>query len=116
MGKKKKSASKVGSRTATTFNPLGSKKAEFTRDYGQFSIAKIHSVHEDLGVVVGLLDEHTTGAIPIEWFNKDDEYWRPNRLACPYVYDTNRRQWAIDKYNEIKEQIEKGILDKEKTT
>jgi hypothetical protein len=93
------------------FDPFAKKVEEFRRDYGQFSIAKIHSVHENLGVVVGLLDEHTTGAIPIEWFNRVNETWRPNGLACPYVYDSNRRQWAIDKYNELKEQIEKENSD-----
>lgn len=99
--------SKIGSRGG--FNPLA-KKDEFIRDYGQFSIAKIHSVHEDLGLVVGLLDEHTTGAIPIEWFTKvDEETWRPNGLACPYVYDTTRRQEAIDKYNEIKDTIAEAV-------
>jgi hypothetical protein len=88
------------------FDPFAKKVEEFQRDYGQFSIAKIHGVYEDLGVVVGLLDEHTTGAIPIEWFIKvDEETWQPNRLACPYIYDSNRRQEAIKKYNEIKDQI-----------
>ena len=95
--------SKVGSRRG--FDPFAKNVVEFARDYGQFSIAKIHSVHEDLGVVVGLLDEHTTGAIPIEWFIKVDETWKPNGLACPYVYDSIRRQEAIDKYNEIKDKI-----------
>jgi len=95
------------------FDPFAKSVEVFTRDYGQFSIAKIHSVHEDLGVVVGLLDEHTTGAIPIEWFNKvDEETWRPNGLACPYVYDSVRRREAVDKYNEIKEQI-KEVKDGE---
>ena len=89
------------------FDPFSKKVEVFQRDYGQFSIAKIHSVHEDLGVVVGLLDEHTTGAIPIEWFIQRDEVWRPNGLACPYVYDSVRRREAIDKYNEIKDEIEK---------
>ena len=101
--------SKVGSR-ASTFGPQ-SKKDEFVRDYGQFSIAKIHSIHEDLGLVVGMLDEHNKGAIPIEWFVQHDEVWRPNGLACPYVYDSVRRKWAIDKYEEIKEQIKKENED-----
>ena len=96
------------------FDPFSQTPKEFARDYGQFSIAKIHSVHENLGLVVGLLDEHTTGAIPIEWFNKVNETWKPNGLACPYVYDTNRRQWAIDKYNEIKDQIKKEEKEDEK--
>lgn len=102
MGKIKKQ-SKVGSHGG--FDPFAKKAVEFVRDYGQFSIAKIHSVYEDLGLVVGLLDEHTTGAIPIEWFNKVGETWKPNGLACPYVYDSNRRQEAVDKYNEIKDKI-----------
>ena len=95
--------SKVGSR-GVQYGPQ-SKKEEFHRDWGSYSIAKIHSVHEDLGLVVGLLDERTMGAIPIEWFIKFQDEWKPNGLACPYIYDENRRQWAIAKYNEIKDKI-----------
>lgn len=103
MGKIKKK-SKVGSRTA--FDPFAPKKVEYERDYGQFSIAKIHGVYEDLGLVIGELDENVTGAIPIEWFVKVREgVWRPNGLACPHIYMEDRRQWAIDKYNEIKDKI-----------
>lgn len=87
-------------------DPFAKKQEEYVRDYGQFSIAKIHGVHEDLGLVVGELDENVMGAIPIEWFTKVKEgVWRPNGLACPHIYMADRRQWAIDKYNEIKDKI-----------
>lgn len=97
--------SKIGSRQASGF---GQQKEEFHRDYGDYSIAKIESVHEDLGLVVGLLDEKTHGAIPIEWFVKRNEEWFPNGLACPYIYDEIRRQDAIDKYEEIKDKIKEN--------
>ena len=106
MGKVKK-RSKIGSRQSGYQAP----KEEFKRDYGSYSIAKIHSVHEDLGLVVGLLDEKTHGAIPIEWFVKRGEEWSPNGLACPYIYDENRRQWSIDKYNEIKDKIKERVSE-----
>lgn len=100
MGKIRKTANRPG------FDPFAPKKVEYERDYGQFSIAKIHSVHEDLGLVVGELDENVMGAIPIEWFTKVEEgVWRPNGLACPYIYMEDFRQNAIDKYNEIKDKI-----------
>jgi hypothetical protein len=89
------------------FDPFSKKKHEYERDYGRYSIAKIHGVYEDLGLVVGELDENIIGAIPIEWFTKVKENtWRPNGLACPYIYMDDFRQLAIDKYNQIKNQIE----------
>jgi hypothetical protein len=103
MGKVRKTANLPG------HDPFAKKKVEYERDYGQFSIAKIYSVHEDLGLVVGEIDEKVIGAIPIEWFNKVDEIWKPNGLACPYIYDSNRRQQAVDKYNEIKDKINDQI-------
>ena len=100
MGKVRKAVNRPG------FDPFAKKKEEYVRDYGQFSIAKIYSVHEDLGLVVGELDENVIGAIPIEWFTKVKEgTWRPNGLACPYIYMEDFRQQAIDKYNEIKDKI-----------
>jgi len=98
--------SKIGSRNVGYVAP---KKDEFRRNWGSYSIATIESVHEDLGLVVGLLDEKTMGAIPIEWFVKFNDKWQPNGLACPYIYDEVRRQWAIGKYNEIKDKIVKEV-------
>ena len=92
------------------FDPFAKKKEEYTRDYGRFSIAKIHGVYEDLGFVVGELDENVMGAIPINWFTKVKEgTWRPNGLACPYVYMDDFRQLAIDSYNAIKDQIKDSV-------
>jgi len=106
-----KKRAKVGSR----FDPFA-KRETFHRDYGRYSIAKIHSVHEDLGIVVGLLDEGVPGVVPIEFFNKVGDEWVPNGLACPHIYMEDKRQWSIDRFNELKELLTEREKENEQST